>query len=470
MSAAKGVIAKVKPAPVTREIAAWLAKLRHEDIPAETRHALRLLVTDTFGATLAGLGQPWTKSVTAWAERGALPAGAKGLATVWGEPTARFRPSDAALVNGTAAHAFELDDFHNAKLHPGAVVIPAAMAVAEARGIDGKRLETAITAGYEVMIRTSLALDPSEGRLRGWHLTAICGTFGAAAAAAVLMGLDAERTAWALGLAGTQSGGLFAFNADGTMSKRLHPGRAAQAGIMAAELAELGLSGPTQIYEAEDGGFLWAYSSKSKTGPLIDGLGSKWHATDTTFKPYSCCGSLHSYIDCAIDLRPRWKPGARVRAGVAEVVNVQCGYPYRPGSELNAQMSIRYCIAIALLDGAALPGQFTPERIADPAVTRLAQAIEVSHDPAQDKLYPGRYAAWVEIESAPKSNSFERNERLDPSGHPSNPARDRTLMEKYNRLAGTVIGAGPAARLAAEIGAIERTNAAKLVRLLALPR
>ena len=175
------------------------------------------------------------------------------------------------LVNGTAAHAFELDDFHNAKLHPGAVVIPAAFAVAEARGIGGARLETAIAAGYEVMIRTSLALDPSEGRLRGWHLTAICGTFGAAAAAAVLMGLDAERTAWALGLAGTQSGGLFAFNADGTMSKRLHPGRAAQAGIMAAELAELGFSGPTQIYEAEDGGFLWAYSSKSKTGPLVDG-------------------------------------------------------------------------------------------------------------------------------------------------------------------------------------------------------
>ena len=149
---------------------------------------------------------------------------------------------------------------------------------------------------------------------------------------------------------------------------------------------------------------------------------------------------------------------------------MQCGYPYAPGSELNAQMSIRYCIAIALLDGAALPPQFTPERIADPAVTKLAQAIEVSHDPAQDKLYPGRYAAWVEIENAPKSNTFERNERLDPSGHPSNPARDRTLMEKYHRLSVPVLGQGPADKLAAALTAIERTDAKTLVHLLALPK
>ncbi len=460
-------LTKVKPAPVTRMVADWISQLRHEDIPPNVRHALRLLITDTFGATLAGLDQPWTKSVGQWVKRGALTAGGKGLATAWGENTARFRPGDAALYNGVAAHAFELDDFHNSKLHPGAVVIPAAIAMAEARGADGKTLETAIAAGYEVMIRTSLALDPSEGRLRGWHLTAICGTFGAAAASAVIMGLDAERTAWALGLAGTQSGGLWAFNADGTMSKRLHPGRAAQAGVMAAELAELGFSGPTQIYEAEDGGFLWAHSSKAKTGPLVDGLGQTWHGADSTFKPYSCCGSLHSYIDCAVELRPKWKPGQRVRAGVAEVVRVQCGFPYEQGSELNAQMSIRYCIAIALLDGAALPPQFSPERIADPAVTKLAQAIEVSHDPAQDKLYPGRYAAWVEIEKAPGSNAFERNERMDPSGHPSNPDRDRALLAKFHTLSPPVIGKASADALAKEVAAIETTNAAKLVELLA---
>ena len=390
-----------------------------------------------------------------------------GLASIWGEAAPSLRPSDAALVNGTAAHAFELDDFHNAKLHPGAVVIPAVLAVAEARGIEGPIIETAIAAGYEVMIRTSLALDPSEARLRGWHLTAVCGTLGAAAGVAVLIGLEAERTAWALGLAGTQSGGLFAFNADGTMSKRLHPGRAAQAGIMAAELAELGLSGPTQIYEAEDGGLLWAFSSKARTAPLLEGLGRRWHAAETSFKPYSCCGSLHSYVDAAIALRDQWKSGARVRTGVAEVVNVQCGYPYEQGSQLNAQMSIRYCTAVALADGAALPAQFTPERIADPALTRLAQSIEVVHDPEQDKLYPGRFAAWVEVETAPGSGGFERDDRLDPSGHPNNPAREAALRAKYAGLAEPVLGKAGAERLAEKVGRLDRSSGRGLAELLA---
>lgn len=458
-------MAKVEALPVTRTVAAWLAELRPSAVPEEVHKALRLLTLDTLGAAVAGREQPWTAAVAAWARRGAPQSGA-GLASIWGEASASLRPSDAALVNGTAAHAFELDDFHNAKLHPGAVVVPAVLAMAEARGIDGSMIETAIAAGYEVMIRTSLALDPSEARLRGWHLTAVCGTLGAAAGVAVVIGLDAERTAWALGLAGTQSGGLFAFNADGTMSKRLHPGRAAHAGIMAAELAEIGLSGPTQIYEAKDGGLLWAFSSKARAAPLIDALGRRWHAADTSFKPYSCCGSLHSYVDAAISLRGTWRDGARVRTGVAQVVNVQCGYPYEPSSELNAQMSIRYCTAVALMDGAALPAQFTAERIADPALTRLAQSIEVVHDPEQDKLYPARFAAWVEVETAPGSGRFAREERLDPSGHPNNPQREAALRAKYMGLAEPALGRSGAARLAEEIDRLEHSSGRRIAQML----
>ena len=460
-------IARIDAAPVTRMVADWLAGLRSTGVPEDVRAALRLLTLDTLGAAVAGRTQQWTGVVAAWAKRGA-PAPGPNLASIWGETAPSLRPSDAALVNGTAAHAFELDDFHNAKLHPGAVVIPAVLAVAEARGIEGPIIETAIAAGYEVMIRTSLALDPSEARLRGWHLTAVCGTLGAAAGVAVLIGLDGEHTAWALGLAGTQSGGLFAFNADGTMSKRLHPGRAAQAGIMAAELAELGLSGPTQIYEAEDGGLLWAFSAKSRTAPLVEGLGRRWHAAETSFKPYSCCGSLHSYVDAAIALRHTWKSGARIRTGVAEVVNVQCGYPYARGSQLNAQMSIRYCTAVALTDGAALPAQFTPARIADPGLTGLAQSIEVVHDPEQDKLYPGRFAAWVEVETAPGSGTFARNARLDPSGHPNNPHREAALRAKYAGLAEPVLGAAGSRELAAEIGRLDRSSGHRLAALLSV--
>ena len=139
---------------------------------------------------------------------------------MWGDSEPRLRPSEAALVNGVAAHAFELDDYHPAKIHPGAVVIPAALAVAEAYAVSSERLLGAIAVGYEAMIRTSLALDPVAARLQGWHLTGVTGPLGAAACVAVLLELDAQSTASALGLAGTQSSGLFAFTADGSMSKR----------------------------------------------------------------------------------------------------------------------------------------------------------------------------------------------------------------------------------------------------------
>src|SRR5678815_4649346 len=160
--------------------------------------------------------------------------------------------------------------------------------MAERLDASGEALVTAIAAGYEVMIRSSLALNPSAARLRGWHLTGVCGPFGAAAACAVLMGLDPEQTAWALGLAGTQGSGVWAFNADGAMSKRLHAGKAAHSGVLAAELAQIGFTGPTQIYEAEDGGWLKAFSDESDPAPLTRDLGAVYHLDNTSIKPYSC--------------------------------------------------------------------------------------------------------------------------------------------------------------------------------------
>ncbi|MGH8641656.1 MAG: MmgE/PrpD family protein, partial [Burkholderiales bacterium] len=233
------------PRPVnapTRELAGWISRLRYADLPPRTTAVVRLALLDTLGCGVYGHSTPWARTLLQWA-RAAAPV--RGEATVLGEAAASLRAADAALVNGTAVHAFELDDYHNAKLHAGAVVIPAALAMAEKTGAGGETLITAIAAGYEVMIRTSLALNPSATRLRGWHLTGVCGPFGAAAACAVMLRLSDEQTAWALGLAGTQGSGLWAFNADGAMSKRFHAGRAAHSGVLAAELAALGFTGPT---------------------------------------------------------------------------------------------------------------------------------------------------------------------------------------------------------------------------------
>jgi 2-methylcitrate dehydratase PrpD len=433
------------PAALTWQFAEWLAALRPEEIPAPVAGAIRRLALDTMGATLSGMSQPWSQAIRRWALAAAPGEAATGRARIWGESRAVLRAADAALVNGAAAHAFELDDFHNAKLHPGAVVVPAALALGEALDADGLAVQTAIVAGYEVMIRVALALGPAAAKARGWHNTAVCGTFGAAAAAAKLLGLDAERTAWALGLAGTQSGGLFAFTADGTDSKRLHPGRAAQSGIMAAELAGCGLSGPTQIFEAADGGFLRAFVDAPRPALLTAALGAHWHAAETNFKPHACCGSVHAHVDAAIALREQWSGGA-VRVGLAGLIMQQCGFPYVPGSALNAQMSARYCVAIALLDGAALAAQFDAARIADPAVTALAQRVELVHEPAHDARYPGRFLGWTEVETA--AGRFLRREVLDPSGSPGNPEMAEGVRRKFDLLVAPILGAAGTAALA----------------------
>jgi len=445
----------------TRELAQWVSRLKYSDLPPRTREVVRILLLDSAGCGIYGYATPWAKLLLQWAKAGAP---AKGEATVWGETAPSLRASDAALVNGTSVHAFELDDYHQAKLHPGAVVIPAAIAMAEKLGSNGEQLVTAIAAGYEVMIRSSLALNPSATRLRGWHLTGVCGPFGAAAACASLLKLNEEQTAWALGLAGTQGSGLWAFNADGTMSKRFHAGRAAQSGVMAAELAALGFTGPTQIYEFHDGGVLKAFSDASDPAPLTRDLGKVFHLDATSIKPYSCCGSSHSYVDAALELRRRlgaaWDAKRPVRLGMAKVVQVQCGFDYAPSTALNAQMSLRYIVAAALMEGHALPPQFSDAKIADPVLTGIAQRMQCEHDPALDKLYPARFAAWV---AAQDKGQWVRVDVLDPLGSPANPVDAKGVVEKFRGINPRL----PADDIAGVAFDIERRSVKQLLALLA---
>lgn len=444
----------------TRALASWISNLRYEDLPARTREVVRSALLDTIGCGVYGYSTPWARMLLDWARAG----GNKAEATVWGDTHPSLRTADAALVNGTSSHAFELDDYHNAKLHAGAVVIPAAVALAQKLGSDGKRLVTAIAAGYEVMIRSSLAMNPSATRLRGWHITGVCGPFGAAAACAVLMGLDAERTAWALGLAGTQGAGLWAFNADGAMSKRLHAGKAAHSGVLAAELAQSGFTGPTQIYEFEDGGVLKAFSDGSDPAPLTADLGRVWHLDSNSVKPYSCCGSTHAYVDAALALRKKlgtpWDTSRPVRVGVCKVVDVQCGFDYTPSSALNAQMSLRYVVAAALVEGQALPRQFSDEKIADRDLVDFASKLELVRDPRLDELYPANFAGWVAVFA---NGEWTRVDILDPSGSPAVPIDARGVTEKFRGINPEL----PVDRIAKTALDIEHHSVAELLSLLA---
>ncbi len=434
----------------TVALAEFVAGLR--DVPGSVRSVLEEAIVDSVGCGLFGL----TTEACRIIHRYALDQAGPAETTLWAAGGARIAAANAALAMGTAIHGFDFDDHSRAKIHCGAVVLAAALALGEREKIDGATLLRAIAAGYEVMHRVSLAANPSVSRMRGWHLTGTTGTFGAAAAASVILGLDAWTTASALGLAGTQTAGLWAFNADGAMSKRLHPGAAARSGIVAAELAQRGFEGPRQILEFHDGGFLAATSDDPRLAEVTRGLGTEWRTEGVCFKPYSCCGSNHASIDAALHLKREHgfaaADVASVTVGVGRVVERQTGFLYKPGSALNAQMSIRQNIAVALLDDQVLVEQFTPERLGDPVLNDLAARVEVEIDPEMDAVYPDKYAGIVSISL---SDGRRLRRRVDYSkGMPENRMTSEEIRAKYLSLAGTAAGPEAADEILEELRGI----------------
>jgi 2-methylcitrate dehydratase PrpD len=450
---------------LTEILAAFIADVPRRGVPANVRAVLQAAAIDAIGCALFGLTTEAVRIVHAFAREQAGPQ----EATLWASGGARISAANAALLGGTAIHGFDFDDHHRAKLHLSAAILPAALALAERENCDGPTLLAALAAGYEAMARISLAANPNAARMRGWHLTGTCGTFGAAAAASVILELDAPTTASALGLAGTQSAGLWAFNADGAMSKRLHPGNAARNGIGAALLAQKGFQGPRKILEAEDGGFLAAMSDEMRPAEIERDLGKVWRAEAVCFKPYACCGSNHASIDAAIELMAEHHfTAADVRSvmvGISRVVERQTGFSYTASTVLNAQMSIRYDVAVALLDSAALIEQFTPQRVADPVLNELISRIEVEVDPEMDAVYPERYAGIVTINL---HDGRRLRKRVDYSkGMPENRMSPAELNAKFRSLATASVGADAAEELLVDLDKIfdVTSNAAFMRRL-----
>ncbi len=416
----------------TLALSDFITGLNWKDVPGKTLEQVKAAFLDSLGCGLFGSTLEWSQKVNSLVKE----MSGKEEATLWADGF-RGPAANVALGLGTMIHSFDFDDYHNAKLHPGAVVVPAALTMAEREGSSGKDFLTALVAGYEAMIRISLATGPGASRRQGWHLTGTCGTFGAAAAAGKLLHLDAQGMASALGMAGTQSAGLWAFTADGSESKRFHPGRSAQSGIVAALLAKRGYRGPTQILEAKDGGFCRATSNAFNLDLLTVNLGKKFEAEDVVLKPYSCCGSLHSTIDATRRLTKEHKIESkdvqRIRVHNSQVVNLQCGFEYEPMGPLQAQMNMQYCTAIAVLDGHVLVDQFKEERLSEPRVLDLARRVEFVLDPEIDATYPEKFASKVEIILKDGRSLWFRVDC--PKGSPENPMNAEEIQGKFKSLA-----------------------------------
>ena len=416
---------------LSESLAAFTAELTLERVPAEVVHHARLLLLDLLGAALAGVETEEARAMLA-AARAFGPV--DGPCTVWGTAR-RTTPAVAALVNGTIAHAQELDDFGGAD-HSGAVVVPVLLALAEAEpGAGSARLLEAMIAGYDVALRV---LEAAGGyrvhnNHAGWHSTGTCGSFGAAAAAARMLDLDARRTAWALGLAGSFTGGTWAYLADGAMSKRYHPGRAAEVGLTAGYLAREGFTGPTRVLEAAWGGFLPTYArAAARPDAIRAGLGAEYRIMKSGIKPYASCRGVHSVLDVVFGLRA----AHGLRAGDVSSVEVRChGASLQslgdrdPQTRLAAQMSLPYGVAIALVAGRASLTEYEPRWVADAAVRAMIERVRMTVDPALDE--------GTEPFVAILTTEGRRLEGHEPIGlgDPRNPLPEADIIAKYEGLA-----------------------------------
>lgn len=367
----------------------------------------------------------------------------------------------AALINATAAHTAEVDDiYRDAIYHPGAPTIAAALAAAQDTGASGEAFLKAVIVGYEISTRIGTAMG--RAHYKYWHNTGTIGTFGATAAAASIYGLDAARFAHALATCTTFAAGLQQAYRMDSMSKPLHAGRAAEAGVTAALMAREGVTGALDVIDGE-AGIGRAMGDGPDWGKALATLGREFHITRMTFKNHACCGHTFAPIDGALALQ------AKLGVTADKIARVRVA-TYRPALEVacyenpvtasEARFSLKYTVATALTHGSVRLAAFEPARLNDRGTRALMQKIELAVDPEIDPHFPRTRAARIEM----NTTDGRHGEHLQPTrkGDPEQPLTDRELEDKYAELAVPVIGKAKAAALLERLWALERAPAVSL--------
>ncbi len=422
----------------TRALAEFVAALRPDALPPEVTAQAARVVLDAIGCAVAAWTEDAEKARVA-RDIAALYPAASGAGVI-GAPGLAVQPAFAALANGILVNAADNDDTHKrALLHVGSVVVPAALALAQARGLSGRAMLAALVAGYEVAVRVGMAVMPTHYRF--WHSTATNGTFGGAATAAHAMGVDADGVQRALGLAGTQAAGLNTFFESGDMTKSLHPGKAAMNGILSAQMAALGMTSPPGILEHPKG-YLAAFSLEPKPAALTDGLGTTWEILQNGFKYFPSILASHSPIQATLAIVAKHRPDpariARITNETYETVRTHFSNK-EVASVMAARVSVPYCIAAAAVDGVLTQAQFAPGRIADPLVRRVLERTDVVADAELNRLYPANLPARVTI-TMEDGQSFQETVML-PKGDPGAPLSDAELEDKFRGNVEPLFGA-----------------------------
>lgn len=443
---------------LARTYADFVQRLAPGDIPAEVRQAAWLHVVDSLGVGIAGAapdeesGQVVRKLAPRWR--------AGEGATIFGLGV-QARPELAALVNGALAQALEMDDKHGSSLaRPGSTVVPAALAVAEQDGRSLAELITAVTAGYEVMIRLGFV---AEERFleRGYHTSSLIGGFGAVAAVGRIRGASPDAIVSALGIAGTMASGIQESTRTGSTSKILHGGWGAHSGIIAVDLAEAGITGPESVFEGAMG-FFQTHLSPIR-GALdwerpAEGLGARWYLPETAFKPYPCCQLLHAFIEAGKQVLADM---ARDGVGVGEITAIRCKLA-EPGLTLvteprarkqapklrhEARFSLPFVVANTMIRGDIGLHSFDEAHLADPAIARLALLVSAAEDPESD--YPAHCPARMEVDAG--GRRYARHVPYHP-GSPEAALTTDDVLDKFARNTGWLFGEGAREAGAALLG------------------
>jgi len=419
----------------TRALARFAARLTAAEIPAGVVDHAFLCMLDTAACGLAGARQSWTLPVTRFATRWR----SAGRSRVWGRG-ATAAPPEAALANGIAVHALEMDDLHpRSILHPGSVVVPAAFALADEVGASAADILAAVVTGYEVGARVGMSVGAAH-LLQGWHPTGTHGAIASAAAAGRVLALDEDRMIHALGIAGSQSSGLMAAQY-GAMVKRFHAGHAAQSGVTAALLAADGYTGVADLFEASYGGYCSTFSPSCDLDALTAGLGQEWATADVVFKFYAANGSCHPAIDLILELRREGLSAEDIEsidAYVSTATFEHVGWPYRTPSVTAAQMNLGYVLAAALLDGDVFIDQFAPDRLGDVGLLQLAERVRPHVDADTDRRGDAaRHATRLEVRTR---EGRVRTVRAERARRPVGAAALRDAVEQKARRLGASAG------------------------------
>jgi 2-methylcitrate dehydratase PrpD len=450
------------------DVAAWTAAVTFEDLPTDVVETTKLRLLDVIGLSLAGSTTALGRSVRAGVQ--AMAPG--GPSCVWGGADRTAAPF-AAFANASFAQALEFDDTHNESIvHMSSPSVAAALALAETRPIDGRQLLLAIAVGNEIACRVG-SVAPGTFHRRGFHPTGLFSPFGIAYAAGKLLGLNETALAWAAGIAGSTAAGLLECWVDGTQSKFLHSGFAAQNGMAAALLAQAGASGPPRIFEGRFGLFASHLQDPAVArdfSRIATGLGTRWDSRNASFKPFPAAHVLHPYIDLLLRLRARHnlRPSdvASIECPVAEFnVSIVCepvAEKVAPATEAHCRVCLQYTMAEAFVRGELGRGAYADAFRTDPEILALARRVTYRVDPSFPP--PGRFKGAVTL-TLVDGRVFSEVEEYN-RGSAENPMTAAELRAKFDDNAGAALDGAATARLADAVATVESlTDAGVLARL-----